>query len=261
MKQCPVCGTQYTDDTLQYCLQDGSPLAGVPAEEETVISSRSRFEAPATRRLDRPGPPAAPAGRSKTPWIVLATALATLLLVGIGGAALWFYTKQNRAPNVATDTKPVGRDAAHTPAPTPSPARNSNANGTANANSRPAVDPAAVRRQVTSTVNEWKENTESLDIDSLMGQYAERADYYNTSGASREAIRRDKERAFSSFDTVVLEISGLSIEVDDTGETATAEFDKEWEFEGERSSRGKVRSQLKLRKTNGRWLIVSERDL
>ena len=26
MKQCPTCGSSYTDDTLVYCLQDGATL-------------------------------------------------------------------------------------------------------------------------------------------------------------------------------------------------------------------------------------------
>jgi len=50
MKQCPTCQSQYTDDTLQFCLQDGSPLKPVGdspesktiafGEQETVVSNR-----------------------------------------------------------------------------------------------------------------------------------------------------------------------------------------------------------------------------
>ncbi len=37
MKQCPTCKTTYTDETLRFCLADGSPLPDNSAEETTVI--------------------------------------------------------------------------------------------------------------------------------------------------------------------------------------------------------------------------------
>src|SRR5687768_5888409 len=36
MKTCPSCRTQYSDDTLFFCLQDGTPLVGSEAENPTV---------------------------------------------------------------------------------------------------------------------------------------------------------------------------------------------------------------------------------
>ena len=42
MKQCPVCKTTYTDDTLRYCLADGTTLAEGPLTEETVFRTSGR---------------------------------------------------------------------------------------------------------------------------------------------------------------------------------------------------------------------------
>ncbi|MBV9242016.1 MAG: hypothetical protein JO314_08405 [Acidobacteria bacterium] len=37
MKQCPSCGTTYTDSTLIYCLADGTPLNAVDVDQPTVV--------------------------------------------------------------------------------------------------------------------------------------------------------------------------------------------------------------------------------
>ena len=94
-----------------------------------------------------------------------------------------------------------------------------------------------------------------------MENYARTVDYYNRPGASRSDVRTDKARAFGTYDSIRMNIGDLNISVEKTGEHATAEFDKEWDFRGERNSSGKVRSQLRLRWEGEKWLIVGERDL
>ncbi|MBC7901073.1 MAG: hypothetical protein H7070_13600 [Saprospiraceae bacterium] len=37
MKQCPACKTTYTDETLRFCLTDGSTLATLPTEDPTLV--------------------------------------------------------------------------------------------------------------------------------------------------------------------------------------------------------------------------------
>src|SRR5437899_12980270 len=39
MKQCPACGTTYTDTSLRFCLADGNPLTDLADSQETVIQS------------------------------------------------------------------------------------------------------------------------------------------------------------------------------------------------------------------------------
>ncbi|MCA1608339.1 MAG: hypothetical protein LC730_02630, partial [Acidobacteria bacterium] len=62
-------------------------------------------------------------------------------------------------------------------------------------------------------------------------------------------------------DSIRMDVSQMKIDIDETGKTAVAEFDKAWVFEGESVSEGKVRSQLKLMKSGDRWLITAEKDL
>jgi hypothetical protein len=129
------------------------------------------------------------------------------------------------------------------------------------ANTAPRPNAAEVGREVTKAVAGWQEDTESLDIDNLGGRYADTVDYYRNPGASRDFVIRDKERAFSMYDTIRFEISNMQITPGKSPDTATAEFDKAWVFEGENHSEGKVRTRLSLRKSGGNWLIDGERDI
>ena len=292
MKYCPSCQSTYTDDTLQFCLQDGSVLLGVansenPAtggaartEAETVV--RPRVNAPQNPAASINAPPAAPAARtSNTGLIIFLTALATLLLVG-GGIGAW-YLLQNRDPQVAVNpsngnfNKPSNKNSANVNANkaaaniSPSPvAANANENENANVNANsssptpaPRINEERIKSDVSGKVRNWAKALESGDVDSHMSNYANNLDYYyNSTNAGINAVRSDKERAFGSFDQMRMKISNLRVTTDTSGETATAVFDKEWEFEGAESrSKGKAQSQLQLTRIDGAWRITGERDL
>jgi hypothetical protein len=102
---------------------------------------------------------------------------------------------------------------------------------------------------------------EAQNLDSYMGNYADTVDYYSHAGASRSYVRNDKARAFGLYDTMTVNLTNMNVSVDESGNTATATFDKEWDFQGPRNSSGKVQTQLRLRNVDGRWLIMGERDL
>jgi ketosteroid isomerase-like protein len=259
MKICPNCGTRYTDDTLLYCLQDGSRLDPVIAEgendeRETVVRERGF-------------PPAAdiPSRRPRTGLIVAVTALLSIFLLSIGGIAAWLffrynrdtarYDQNNQPQNVSTPEK--------TPTATPAASPTTNANSS-KPNANTGIDPAseaAAKREVTQFVANWRSATESRDINSYMSKYADSVAYYNKGSASREDVRKDKQRAFSLYDSINLDISNIETKIGPDGGSAVATFDKEWDFVGAKESRGKVRSELKLKKLTGEWRIVGERDL
>jgi len=296
MKHCPNCQTSYTDDTLKFCLQDGSPLAegsnlvsDTPTvafnNEETVMSSRRvepiRVPIQTTPLPNRepirqttvvPPPPAA--RKSNIPLIAL-TALLTLLALGALGA--WFYMNDRKtevAVNVNTAPK-VNRSSDSNlavNAEVPVNDKESNANftePTRTPNSTPTpkatINPEtaqAVTEDVKNTVGEWENASESLDLDGHLSQYAETVDYYTAGKTGLSRIRADKQKAFEAYDLINFNITNMKITPDATGEKATAVFDKEWTFEGaEKNSSGKVQQQLTLNKINGKWLITGERDL
>ena len=106
MKYCPNCRTEYTDDSLQFCLQDGSPLT-TPANQNTATSNETesetlvipkqvepiRFEPPSSYQTNQPNwqPLSQPVivqqekKKSNTPLLVALTALGTSLLLSLGG--------------------------------------------------------------------------------------------------------------------------------------------------------------------------------
>ncbi|MCD9189297.1 MAG: hypothetical protein LUM44_22965 [Pyrinomonadaceae bacterium] len=292
MKFCPNCRTQYSDDSLQFCLQDGTPLSSVNdssepptiafGEPETIVKARQvepiRFEIPQQSRQNfetnrsvttsdfQPEPK-----RSNTFRIVLATAFVMFLLFGAlaAGAYFLFLRKpeiaQNNAntanQNANANTKP---NVNKSPSPTATPSVNTNANVVANVD-KPAIS-AAEKEKIKSNVSEridtWKSDGESLDLESYMQNYAPTVDYYNKKGITRAQVYSDKEKAFNMYDSINVKITNLTVKPDDAGETATAVFDKEWQFESEdKYSAGKVQQELKLKKVNNQWLIASERDL
>jgi len=96
MKQCPVCKTTYTDDTLSFCLSDGAGLFFVSDEEETRVINNLpetvRIEIPReTAPVFTPPPvisqqPTTGGGRSKAVSVLLGV-LALVILLFIGFAA------------------------------------------------------------------------------------------------------------------------------------------------------------------------------
>jgi len=294
MKKCPNCQTIYSDASLQFCLQDGTPLAefsdqSMPAnsdtEAETVVSTNKgmnslprqvepiRFEVPSSYQTNQAdwSQPSQPViieqretKKSNTTAIVLLTALGTILLLGIGGAAAWLYFKNNRTEvavnvNTAPQNRQTNANAAlpnvnlATPSPTPTPTP------------QPTLKPEtvkAVTNDVKNVVDEWKDTTENLDLDAHVSQYADTVDYYKAGRVNVARVRDDRARAFAAYDSISINIDNVKVTPDASGEKATVVLDKEWNFQGdEKYSSGKVQQQLTFAKTNGKWLITGEKDL
>lgn len=298
MKHCATCQTTYTDNTLRFCLKDGTQLSQIADENsaslpttaldeyETVVSRKPPqqvvlINAPETQpeNQERVAPPrieeqprivAPPIERkdTNTTKTVLATVLGMLAIFGIIGAGAWFLLKSRRTEITAVNTAPVNRP----------PVLNASNIQTSNANNvKPTVTPTAtpipkptisseaakaVTDDVKNTIDDWKSSSENLDIDGNLERYADSVDYYRAGRVNRAAVRADKQRAFERFDTINFNVSNVKVTPNASGDKATAVFDKEWTFEGEdRRSAGKVQQQLTLAKIGERWLITGERDL
>jgi hypothetical protein len=117
MKHCPTCGTNYSDDTLRFCLEDGTPLAEGdetatvvrPGERESykteklpsnlTIPQREalRVDIPTTRQTT-PSTTVITGG-SDFPWGKFVVAILVIGLVVVAGAGLLgvaFYMGSNR---------------------------------------------------------------------------------------------------------------------------------------------------------------------
>lgn len=123
MKQCPVCKTTYTDETLIYCLADGGTLFSVAeAEQPTQISygrNPMQVNIPPNSVPNTFVPNVVPSvekSRSTLPLIIVAL-LVLLVLAGIGIAAIIFLnpfgkpqtvivSNGNTQPNSASNSVP-----------------------------------------------------------------------------------------------------------------------------------------------------------
>lgn len=284
MKHCPSCKTNYIDDTLQFCLQDGTNLiaaaADTPAftdaytEQETVIRSKPPaqvvpLETPnftaqnwqTDSNAETVSFPSEPK-KSNTLTIILLTTLGMLIIFGIGVGA-WLYlrnekhvvvnTNANAPANRPSNTNPANNQNANSTTPTPTPTP------------KPTLDPKdakTITEDVKNVVDDWKSALESLDLDAHLGQYADTVDYYKGGKVGIGRVRADKQSAFEAYDSIYINITNMKITPDEAGDKATALFDKEWTFEGEeKNSSGKVQQQLTLGRINGRWRITGEKDL
>jgi hypothetical protein len=115
MKQCPICKTTYTDDTLSFCLADGAGLFAVSDEEETRVIPKL----PETVRIAIPQetapvftPPVfsqqSPAGGGKSKAVgVLLGVLALVILLFIGFAAFMILKSDDKKTDPKTSPSPT----------------------------------------------------------------------------------------------------------------------------------------------------------
>ncbi|MDQ3800463.1 MAG: hypothetical protein M3384_13525 [Acidobacteriota bacterium] len=288
MKHCPRCQSTYTDDTLQFCLQDGTVLlnavaATPPPEASPPVDAAAtggwkQTEAPTVVRQPPSQPvntgqnqsaPSAAAGtsahqaeprKSSTGLVIFLTALVTLLLFG-GGIGAWYLLRNRGAAEVATNSNVNN-------SPKPQSNRNSSnassdrgnanasptatppdSNANTNSNAARSVDTTQIKSEVSDKVEDWAAALESGNLNAHLGSYADRLDYYyNARDVGIGAVRSDKQRAFGSFDDFRMDISNLRVTPDASGEKATAVFDKEWAFEGE-DNRNRGKVQSQLQLT------------
>lgn len=115
MKQCPTCGTTYTDATLKYCLADGANLIGLGTEAETVVRPGVRVDvSPPTYPTIPTTSPAAPKSSPILKIVVAVLVIGFLSLLGLGAAGAIFYFNSGGTNVAVTSPTP-------TPAPTRSP--------------------------------------------------------------------------------------------------------------------------------------------
>ncbi|MGI8786240.1 MAG: hypothetical protein ACR2HG_00580 [Pyrinomonadaceae bacterium] len=154
MKQCPLCRRTYTDETLAFCLEDGSPLVAQIDSEVTqqyIPAATERFETPRTF-----APPSqetfqinlplnqSPPRRSKF-WIV--PAIVGLLFLIVGGSVAVFLLTKDKTDKKSLDTT----------------VRTIAANAADNAN-KPTPSPTATKPASFKLVNTWESDVNEQGV-------------------------------------------------------------------------------------------------
>ena len=275
MKYCPSCLNQYTDLTLKFCLQDGTPLSAMPERKQSTIdtvafsqpvtaasflpTSDFRIEqSPQNRTQQNIKPDAVPkAKRTSKALVALAVIVPVLTLSGAGVASGWFLLKDRL--NTMSEQKDARQDdqAASAPVPVASAVPE-----TIKANDPASTDAEAVKAEITNAVEQWKDLTEGHNAEKLSQMYGEKVDYLGTTGVSNAEIRATVQKLFDAYSDIDLQISNLSVAVDSEGQAATAIFDNEWDYEASpKLSSGKAHTKLHFQRSGSDWKIVSERQL
>ncbi|MBA3715295.1 MAG: hypothetical protein H0W76_23020 [Pyrinomonadaceae bacterium] len=111
--------------------------------------------------------------------------------------------------------------------------------------------------------DEWIRATNARDVSGQMKLYNQRlGTFYRSRNASRDAVRAEKMRVFGRADKVDISAGTPEVKLSSDGRTATMIFRKQYTIkEGRRERRGQVLQELRWQSTDGRWRIVSERDL
>lgn len=281
MRYCPKCQTTYADETYEFCLQDGTLLVNdSDAQSSPTVfldEQQTRVKVNPTEQVqffpptqgqnwqssqvtqippEQIPPPIQPQPeKSNTAKTVFLTAITMLVLFG-GSFGAWYFLGGKSAE--VAENKPANNQnkPAATRTPTPKPTESATPTPTPT----PKIDADKIKSEVSDTINDWKSSTENGDINSVMSIYADSISFYG-SQKSKATVRNDKQTAFDKYDSMEINISNLRITPDDSGEKATAVFDKEWTFIGEKTYDGKVQSQFQFTKSGGKWLITSEKDL
>ncbi len=295
MKICSQCQTTYTDDGLQFCLQDGKPLNFVSStsqmptaewnsEPETVIKSdRNQM------RIDLPPPQVEqpqtystnpqsnfqpePSPKKSKVGIFVVVGLLGLLAV-VAGAVVGVVMYMNSGQNILVQNNNVSANNSTTNNSANNSTANANATPTATATPtptpKPTLKPAEIesaKKEAESAIYGWKAAAENHNLDTNISSYADSVDYYKGGKVNKSKLKASKEPAYKKYDAIEIDITNMKVSVDPTGEKATVTFDKTWDFSGvdkdgnDVMNSGSVQQQLILNKIGGKWKIVSEKDL
>ena len=107
MKQCPACRRTFTDDTLVYCLEDGSALGNVYDASATQIMPPPRVTSPRPAEFAPSNLPLRqPPQQRRYVWLIALLASGLLLcFVAAGAVIAWINIRNtNRAQNQSAST-------------------------------------------------------------------------------------------------------------------------------------------------------------
>jgi hypothetical protein len=234
MKRCPTCNRTFTEPNLSFCIDDGTPLAIVPEDDErTAVSPKSGSQSPQSQIPDlksesytppayRPPGAYVPPGkqRSSWPWVLGILAVVLIAIVGFGIAAAIIIPRLarssgNRNRGVVISNQNDNEKSSNSNSNS-NVSENANANANTNSgteNTSAPTDQAQVLSDLTSLEQDWtvaninadKKALERILADDYVGVTEGRAqgkaEYLRT-------IKRDTSIERWDFDDLKLNLKG-----------------------------------------------------
>lgn len=224
MKRCSTCNRTYTDPTLSFCIEDGTPLTPINSEDETtVVSPRSNQDDWNAAAYQPPGsyvPPGTEVGRPRRrawPWIlgIVGAFILGIAAISIAAAILAprlirsAQRQQGEVANANTSTNSNTSEPAHSSEPA-----NANISADEHVDVPPPTDHDQVLVQLTDLENDWtvanlnadKKKLDRILADDYVGPSSEgglqsKAEYIQT-------IERDTTVAKWEFGDLKLMLAG-----------------------------------------------------
>ena len=219
MKRCPTCNKTFSDQTLSYCIDDGTPLVSVPDDDELTAFGRGTEDTQWNPPAYQPPSYVASEGSTKRrrwPWVVGIIGVLLLFLTGFTIAAVVLIPRlvkkanpivvSNSNLNTNNSTNNNTNSSAETV-----PETNSNAE----ASSPPPTDKELVLAQLRDLENEWTVANVNADKKKLAQILAD--DYVGPSGDNGKmqgkteyisTIQRDTSIQKWEFDDLRLTLRG-----------------------------------------------------
>ena len=182
MKRCSTCNRTYTDPNLSFCIDDGTPLTTVDADDEaTVVTPRGNENEWNAAGYQPPRPYVPPNTQVKRrralPWVVGLLGAFILGILAIGLAAAFLAPRMVRRLEEGTvNTRERGNSNTNS---NTAETNNANTNSTAeNVDTPPPTDHQQVLVQLTDIENEWtvanlnadKKKLDRILADDFVGQ-------------------------------------------------------------------------------------------
>lgn len=174
MKRCSTCNRTFTDPNLSFCIDDGTPLIAIPAQEEATVVSPSGKTTDGSRGSDNDWnavayrPPAAyvpPAGtnsRKVWPWVLGVVLVVVVGVFGLSIAAAVFLPRFVRSSqsdlgnsNARSDSESANRNSTQSNDNSADNGNNSHGDSAGDVITPPPTDKELVLAQLTDLENEW----------------------------------------------------------------------------------------------------------
>lgn len=114
-----------------------------------------------------------------------------------------------------------------------------------------------------AALNEWIAATNARDLNKQMGFYNHKVNaFYRARDVGLDIVRADKARAYERAQSINVSAGIPQISLSRDGRTAIMRFRKQYAIAGGGEDRsGEVVQELRWRRVDGKWRIVSERDV
>jgi len=219
MKRCPTCSKTFTDQSLSYCIDDGTPLVALPEDDELTNFGRgsedSRWNPPAYQ------PPSyvAPSGgkRRTWPWVVGIVGVLLLFLVAFTVAAVVLIPRMIKKANpvVVSNSNSNANNAVNNNANSAAERVPETTNSNSETSSAAPTDKEVVLAQLRDLENEWTVANINADKKKLGQILAD--DYVGASGSNGKmqgkteyinTVERDKNVEKWNFEDLRLTLRG-----------------------------------------------------